>query len=414
MKSFKIYFTETGDCRRIRPACLPTWSTFRGLVEDMVLEKEDRPLLVQWKDEDGDKCTITTQMEWGTFLEECKAKDPVHVFVSHGEAPLLNSALLSPVAQEVASREEEEAAAEEEAAEEEAAAPEVAEAGSNAEEEGAWTTSAREVEVELFSGTNAAMYDVKDVSSAVQAALQAKEKKEMGFDKLRELKYTLASNGDLLLNVDVTALSREMHCNALAFLTEEADNEMLRGAVRLMELCAVLDEHSSQSNVTHYNLACAYSRVMQWDEAVDQLLVAVRKGFKAVDVLKDDTDLAPLRSHPLFGEILSAVEANDKNAKAVEDEEKVAVLVQEEEVEVVSYSDDDDDGEEEEEEEVEEQVEEWACGLCTFRNKDEHVECQICGASRIFSDEGEESESELFPELVNSSDDDAEEEEEEG
>ncbi len=56
--------------------------------------------------------------------------------------------------------------------------------------------------------------------------------------------------------------------------------------------------------IVHYNLACSLSLTGQVDEAMREILTAIRHGYNELDHLLTDPDLAGVRRHASFPEIL--------------------------------------------------------------------------------------------------------------
>ena len=52
-----------------------------------------------------------------------------------------------------------------------------------------------------------------------------------------------------------------------------------------------------------YNLACSLALVRQYERAAHELSTAIELGFRDVDTLDTDPDLAGLRAHPAFGKV---------------------------------------------------------------------------------------------------------------
>jgi adenylate cyclase len=50
----------------------------------------------------------------------------------------------------------------------------------------------------------------------------------------------------------------------------------------------------------NYNLACFYSRLREWDSAMDRLETSVRNGMAHREWILNDGDLAGLRDNPRF------------------------------------------------------------------------------------------------------------------
>jgi Flp pilus assembly protein TadD len=64
-----------------------------------------------------------------------------------------------------------------------------------------------------------------------------------------------------------------------------------------------------QEPLVHYNLACSLCLCGEVDQALAALLHAVTLGYDDVAHLKADDDLAALRQHPRFDEVLSKLGA---------------------------------------------------------------------------------------------------------
>ena len=91
------------------------------------------------------------------------------------------------------------------------------------------------------------------------------------------------------------------HEDALLFLgtayTERGDNEKgFQMDMRLVRL-------RPQDPVAHYNLACSYSLLSQLDQAFDALTEAICCGYRDLDHLESDPDLAGVRADPRYREL---------------------------------------------------------------------------------------------------------------
>lgn len=84
----------------------------------------------------------------------------------------------------------------------------------------------------------------------------------------------------------------------LADILLELDHveEVLKLDVRLKELCPTDPE-------VRYNLACSLSLNRNFEQAATELSSALELGFKDVQSLQSDPDLAELRCHPAFGKV---------------------------------------------------------------------------------------------------------------
>jgi tetratricopeptide (TPR) repeat protein len=61
--------------------------------------------------------------------------------------------------------------------------------------------------------------------------------------------------------------------------------------------------------LAHYNLACSLSLTGQQDEALAELALAVRLGYRDLDHLERDPDLQALRADPRYGAFLAMVKS---------------------------------------------------------------------------------------------------------
>ena len=64
-----------------------------------------------------------------------------------------------------------------------------------------------------------------------------------------------------------------------------------------------------------YNLSCAQARLGRIDDAIASLSDAIDRGFAAPNALLEDPDLAPLRIHPRFPDLLARTRANQERKR---------------------------------------------------------------------------------------------------
>ena len=62
-----------------------------------------------------------------------------------------------------------------------------------------------------------------------------------------------------------------------------------------------------------YLRGVAFAQLNQPDEAMADLRNAMAKGFKIVELMKNDSRLAPLRTREDFGKLLEELEQNEKS-----------------------------------------------------------------------------------------------------
>jgi hypothetical protein len=89
------------------------------------------------------------------------------------------------------------------------------------------------------------------------------------------------------------------HANILHLIGRDGD---ARQEAELLSKVDALDGFSL------YNLACLYLHFDLQDVGLDHLGRAVTKGFKDVELLRRDPDLAPLRGSGAFDDIVERIE----------------------------------------------------------------------------------------------------------
>jgi len=60
--------------------------------------------------------------------------------------------------------------------------------------------------------------------------------------------------------------------------------------------------------IVRYNLACSYSLLNQPDKAFDALRRAVELGYRDLNHMQKDSDLAPVRSDPRYAEVVARMQ----------------------------------------------------------------------------------------------------------
>ena len=86
--------------------------------------------------------------------------------------------------------------------------------------------------------------------------------------------------------------------------------ETARG-IELLDRAAALDPDDP---AVHYNIACGYSNAGQIDRALQHLERAVQLGYGHAKWIANDTDLAPLREHPRYQQLLRKLRPVDVSA----------------------------------------------------------------------------------------------------
>ncbi len=60
------------------------------------------------------------------------------------------------------------------------------------------------------------------------------------------------------------------------------------------------------------NVACAYARIGEFDQAIDCLEQSIASGMKQVEWFENDPDLEPLREHGRYKALLKKVRADSE------------------------------------------------------------------------------------------------------
>ncbi len=74
--------------------------------------------------------------------------------------------------------------------------------------------------------------------------------------------------------------------------------------LRLVDICP-------KESTFHYNLACSYSLLGQLEESLEALETAIEHGYDEWEHLNADDDLANLRNHPRYEELIARFSADD-------------------------------------------------------------------------------------------------------
>eukprot|EP01129_Flabellula_baltica_P005634 TRINITY_DN204_c0_g1_i1.p1 TRINITY_DN204_c0_g1~~TRINITY_DN204_c0_g1_i1.p1 ORF type:complete len:379 (+),score=123.95 TRINITY_DN204_c0_g1_i1:51-1187(+) len=84
MTSFKIYFSEE-NIRRIRLPEVPSYEKFMNLLQESYPANFHIELSVKYIDEDGDKISVDSQMEWEEMIDAHTGESHIKLYVEEGE-----------------------------------------------------------------------------------------------------------------------------------------------------------------------------------------------------------------------------------------------------------------------------------------------------------------------------------------
>ena len=102
------------------------------------------------------------------------------------------------------------------------------------------------------------------------------------------------------------------HAEALALLGEAyaKRGEYAKG----LDADLRLSRLSPENDVVQYNLACSYALNGQKEDALEALVRAVELGYRDLDHLRNDRDLAILKSEPRYSALLERLAAEQYGA----------------------------------------------------------------------------------------------------
>lgn len=292
MTTFKLFFNDQ-DIRRIT-LDVADWDTFTEELVKLYPTQFHPELKVQYKDEEGDLITISTQKEWSFMLESIP--EPVKkLYISEGK----NSGQYFKDG------------------------PPPAPLGVYAVEEGEKKPLEENEEIKklefavprclerLLPGGKITPYNIP---SWLQGCV--------------EVKRLPGDEPVVDLDIDVCTLFESLHKQALALITPESDPQLLK---RAKDFLQSMIELAPQHPLAHYNLACVEALLGEVKEAVGSLKQAVAGGYSNLSHMLADTDLTSLRGLPEFQDLVERLRQTLSPEKEEEKkEEQVPEPVKEE------------------------------------------------------------------------------------
>jgi len=241
-------------------------------------------LKLQYVDTEGDKCTISSAMEWDCFLTQLALDEVIKLHVSEGvhqgryfkDGP-------PPEVTSIYVKEDEKA-------------------------------EKRDIPIETKP----------DLAFSVPQCLQRLFKGEKilpyhmpsWLQPFAQVKKVPGTVNDVDLDIDVYGLFEELHRQAYKLLGQESKPEHVEKAKDFLEsMLTIVPDHP----LALYNLACAEARLGHTDIAMDALTRAVEQGrYTDVEHMQADPDLDNLRGLPEYQAFIARIMSANQPAKQEE------------------------------------------------------------------------------------------------
>jgi len=269
--SFKIFFDEN-NIRRIRvESASPTYSEITSLLESLYPENYHPELSIKWQDEEGDKITVSSELEWNHLLQSVNER-PIKLFVTEGKGLYFKDG--PPAQPQYFYTENKEEVKEE---------PELL---------NRLQQSIPQCLQRLFKGNRILPYDIPDW---LRPAVQIKRLQSIG--------------NEVDLDVDIPKLFNVMHKRALELLSDVKNTAFIQQAKTLLQdMLELIPKHA----VTLYNLSCAEALLGNTSEALKNLRAAIFDGgYSNVEHMEKDEDLATIRDTPEFKELVNSLKKEE-------------------------------------------------------------------------------------------------------
>jgi len=257
-KPFKIFFGDS-EIRRVKLSIV-SWESFTEQLYIIYNDKESNLFhlekRIHYVDEEGDKCIVTSEHEFEAMIQLFNDVPIIKLYINEG--PLQGQYFKDGVPPE----------------------------------EVCFYLKEGEKETRLVEGD-------KDVKNEIIKSL------EELFDCKKILPYNLppwtcpyiklrsstSNDAEVDLDIDVLALTRELHNQAIKIMTN-SPNELNR-AKSFLKVCLAINPKDS---IAHYNMACAESLLNNSKTAIESLSKAVENGYENLDHLRQDPDLDNIRN----------------------------------------------------------------------------------------------------------------------
>lgn len=258
-RSYKVFLMDGREIRRFNASSL-TWDDFVEVLEQIFQGSFHPELKVQYVDADGDRITISSQIEWAEAMTQFGGDATCKFYVGEGSAGPNGYFKDGPPAIPIGLYEE-------------------LEDGTKRPVEGEEGRKYRDIERKVPQCLANWFHQGKILPYNLPTWLQ-----ERGVVKILTLE-----NGEVDLDINVPALYNALHDKGLDCLTKLQYKE---GLQFLQDALSI----SPENPVCSYNVACAESLLGEVKKAAEYLKEAVRNGYANVQQMLEDEDLANLRS----------------------------------------------------------------------------------------------------------------------
>jgi len=262
MASFKIYFSEE-NIRRIRVAEIPSYEEFMALLQELY-PKFHPELSLKYVDEDGDKISLSTQLEWEEMLMELSGQSSIKLLVEEGDGKYFKDGPEPEVLKFYADRTTKDAI-------------EVA---------NEWMAALQEKVPQCLSSL---FPSGKIIPSHIPAFLKAAV----------SMKYVQDNTVDL--DIDIHKLFDSLHTRALQLLDSVDMRDLEQAREYLEATLTLIPDHFTAL----YNLACAESLMGNVNNALYYLEKSIDNGYRNLSHMIQDADFQNIRDTEAF-QILTA------------------------------------------------------------------------------------------------------------
>jgi hypothetical protein len=272
-KTFKLVFSET-DIRRITVNS-SSWDSFIEQIQKLYPNEFHPELRIQYVDNEGDRCTVSSQQEWDSMLELMEDESTIKLFISEG----LHQGKYFK----------------------DGPPPQV-----------------EELYIELNNGEKKPVEPVGDPSKDDSFTITVPHCLQKLFPSGKILPYNLprwlqphvkvtkvpTADNDVYMDIDVYALFDELHKQALKRIGPDKKPKALEKAKAFLEsMLALVPQHP----VALYNLACTEALLGRGEAAMNALKAAVASGYTNIAHMLNDADLASLHARAEFKEWVNQV-----------------------------------------------------------------------------------------------------------
>jgi len=270
------------------------WDSFNRELVSLYPEQFHLELSVRYKDDEGDLITVTSQKEWATMLETLQGISPIKLFISEGKN-----------------------------------AGKYFKDGPDPETLGVYAVEKESGEKQPAEGKTLEFAVPRCLERLIPGGKITPYNLPSWLEGCVELKRVPGADPVVDMDIDVCTLFEQLHKQALAMFSPEAEPQLLTRAKDFLQ--AMLDLVPDHP-LANYNLACAHSLLGEVQEGVESLKKAINGGYSNLKHMVEDADLANLRKLPEFGALVDMLRKKEEEPeKPAEPETKVEEPVKVEE-----------------------------------------------------------------------------------